>query len=82
MVTMFEDAYKQQPGNEELGAQTFFANVRAAQWKSAQQVRPHPSAFFTSLWSYARRADAFSFRIGGLCQLVSDDLDLGRDKNA
>lgn len=38
MVTMFEEAYKQQPSNEELGAQTFFANVRAAQWKSAQQV--------------------------------------------
>ncbi|KAF9464770.1 N-acetyltransferase B complex non catalytic subunit-domain-containing protein [Collybia nuda] len=38
MVTMFEEAYKQQPSNEELGAQTFFANVRAAQWKSAQQI--------------------------------------------
>ncbi|TFK42516.1 actin cytoskeleton organization protein [Crucibulum laeve] len=37
-VTMFEEAYKQQPSNEELGAQTFFANVRAGQWKSAQQV--------------------------------------------
>lgn len=39
MVTMFEDAYKQQPGSEELGAQTFFANIRAQQWKSAQQVK-------------------------------------------
>ena len=38
MVTMFEDAYKQQPNNEELGAQTFFANVRATNWKTAQQV--------------------------------------------
>ncbi|KAF8636586.1 hypothetical protein AX17_003397 [Amanita inopinata Kibby_2008] len=38
MVTMFEDAYKQQPSNEELGAQTFFANVRAANWKAAQQI--------------------------------------------
>ncbi|GLB34889.1 putative N-acetyltransferase B complex (NatB) non catalytic subunit [Lyophyllum shimeji] len=38
MVTMFEEAYKQQPFNEELGAQTFFANVRAGQWKSAQQI--------------------------------------------
>lgn len=38
MVTMFEEAYKQQPTNEELGAQTFFANVRAGHWKSAQQV--------------------------------------------
>lgn len=38
MVKMFEEAYKQQPLNEELGAQTFFANVRAGQWKSAQLV--------------------------------------------
>jgi hypothetical protein len=38
MVTMFEDAYKQQPANEELGAQTFFANVRTGNWKAAQQV--------------------------------------------
>ncbi|KAF9265486.1 actin cytoskeleton organization protein [Marasmius fiardii PR-910] len=38
MVAMFEEAYKQQPGNEELGAQTFFANVRAGHWKSAQQI--------------------------------------------
>ncbi|PFH54291.1 hypothetical protein AMATHDRAFT_38233 [Amanita thiersii Skay4041] len=38
MVNMFEVAFKQQPSNEELGAQTFFANVRAANWKAAQQV--------------------------------------------
>ncbi|KAG5647223.1 hypothetical protein DXG03_000758 [Asterophora parasitica] len=38
MVTMFEEAYKQQPLNEELGAQTFFANVRAGLWKAAQQI--------------------------------------------
>jgi N-terminal acetyltransferase B complex non-catalytic subunit len=38
MVTMFEEAYKQQPTNEELGVQTFFANVRANHWKSAQQA--------------------------------------------
>lgn len=35
---MFEEAYKQQPANEELGAQTFFANIRAGNWKLAQQV--------------------------------------------
>jgi hypothetical protein len=39
MVTMFEEAFKLQPTNEELGAQTFFANVRAGRWKSAQQVK-------------------------------------------
>ncbi|KAF8077880.1 actin cytoskeleton organization protein [Lyophyllum atratum] len=38
MVMMFGEAYKQQPTNEELGAQTFFANVRAGHWKSAQQI--------------------------------------------
>ena len=38
MVTMFDDAFKQQPTNEELGAQTFFANVRTGNWKVAQQV--------------------------------------------
>jgi hypothetical protein len=46
MVKMYEEAFKQQPLNEDLGAQTFFANVRAGQWKSAQLVmrsrnRPH-----------------------------------------
>jgi N-terminal acetyltransferase B complex non-catalytic subunit len=35
---MFEEAYKQQPGNEDLAGQTFFANVRAGHWKVAQQV--------------------------------------------
>ena len=40
MVAMYEDAYKQQPGNEELGTQTFFANVRIGNWKAAQQVSP------------------------------------------
>jgi len=36
---MFESAFKQQPANEELGAQTFFAHVRTGSWKLAQQVR-------------------------------------------
>ena len=40
MVAMYEDAYKQQPANEELGTQTFFANVRIGNWKAAQQVSP------------------------------------------
>ncbi|KAJ7219345.1 actin cytoskeleton organization protein [Mycena pura] len=38
LVTMFEEAYKQQPTNEDLAAQTFFANVRILNWKAAQQV--------------------------------------------
>jgi hypothetical protein len=35
---MFDDAYKQQPANEDLGCQTFFANARVNNWKTAQQV--------------------------------------------
>jgi N-terminal acetyltransferase B complex non-catalytic subunit len=38
MVSMFDEAYRAQPNNEELGAQDFFANVRTGNWKSAQQV--------------------------------------------
>ena len=37
-VSMFEEAFKQEPTNEDLGAQTFLANVRAGHWKAAQQV--------------------------------------------
>jgi len=48
MVSMFEEAYKQQPLNEELGAQTFFANVRASQWKFAQQVPNFAHCYQTS----------------------------------
>ncbi|TFY83713.1 hypothetical protein EWM64_g296 [Hericium alpestre] len=36
MVTMFEEAFKRQPTNEELGMQTFFANVRTGNWKAGQ----------------------------------------------
>lgn len=35
---MYDEAYKAQPGNEELGAQDFFANVRTGNWKAAQQI--------------------------------------------
>lgn len=35
---MYDEAYRKQPGNEELGAQDFFANVRTGNWKSAQQI--------------------------------------------
>ncbi|KAH7889369.1 N-acetyltransferase B complex non catalytic subunit-domain-containing protein [Phlebopus sp. FC_14] len=38
MINMCEDAYKQQPQNEEYGAQAFFAHVRTTNWKSAQQI--------------------------------------------
>ena len=51
MVMMFEEAYKQQPANEELGAQTFFANVRASNWKSAQQVKRFTSFHVLDVYS-------------------------------
>jgi len=35
---MFEDAYKRQPLNEELGTQAFYANVRTGNWKTGQLV--------------------------------------------
>ncbi|KAI0256800.1 actin cytoskeleton organization protein [Lactifluus subvellereus] len=38
LVKLFEDAFKQQPDNEELGRQAFFANVRAGNWKAAQLI--------------------------------------------
>ncbi|KAF8274920.1 actin cytoskeleton organization protein [Lactarius quietus] len=36
LVKLFDDAFKQQPDNDELGRQAFFANVRAGNWKAAQ----------------------------------------------
>lgn len=38
IISMYESAWKQQPGNEDLGAQTFSANARTGNWKMAQQV--------------------------------------------
>jgi N-terminal acetyltransferase B complex non-catalytic subunit len=52
MVIMFEDAYKQQPNNEELGAETFFANVRATNWKAAQQVNFNPTSWVQIVLCY------------------------------
>lgn len=39
MVSMFDYAFKQNPANEELGIQSFFANLRTSNWKAGQQVR-------------------------------------------
>lgn len=39
MVYMFDYAFKQNPMNEELGIQSFFANLRTSNWKAGQQVR-------------------------------------------
>ena len=50
---MFENAYRKQPANEELGAQTFFANVRTGNWKSAQQVM-YPSMYLNVVHPWAR----------------------------
>ncbi|THH20680.1 hypothetical protein EW146_g718 [Bondarzewia mesenterica] len=37
-VAMFEEAFKRQPLNEDLGMQTFFANIRTGNWKAGQQL--------------------------------------------
>lgn len=39
VIGMFEEAFKRHPTNEDFGGQTFFANIRAGNWKAAQQVR-------------------------------------------
>lgn len=44
---MFEIAYKQHPQNEDLGTQTFFANVRVGNWKAGQQVATKMHKQFT-----------------------------------
>ena len=38
LISMFEEALKKQPTNEELGGQCFFANIRGGNWKGAQLV--------------------------------------------
>lgn len=38
ITTMFEEAFKKQPLNEELGAQTFMSMIRVGSWRSAQVV--------------------------------------------
>ncbi|KIP09553.1 hypothetical protein PHLGIDRAFT_102803 [Phlebiopsis gigantea 11061_1 CR5-6] len=38
IIAMYDTAWKQQPSNEDLGAQTFSANARTGNWKAAQQV--------------------------------------------
>jgi len=38
VISLYEDAFKKEPRNEELGSQTFMAMVRIGSWKSAQQL--------------------------------------------
>ncbi|KAJ7632694.1 actin cytoskeleton organization protein [Roridomyces roridus] len=38
MVSMFEQACKLEPSNEDLAGQLFFANARILNWKAAQQI--------------------------------------------
>jgi N-terminal acetyltransferase B complex non-catalytic subunit len=59
MVTMYEEAYKRQPTNEELGAQTFFAQVRTGNWKNAQQVCTNTKLVLTCAFIYMIYADCY-----------------------
>ena len=38
IVTMYDTAWRQQPGNDELAIHTFSANARTGNWKAAQQA--------------------------------------------
>jgi len=49
LVVMFEEAFRKQPTNEDLGVQTFFANVRASNWKSAHQASCQDATFTVTL---------------------------------
>jgi hypothetical protein len=61
LVKLFEDAFKQQPDNDEFGRQAFFANVRAGNWKAAQLVRFSRHVAHRA-WQqlYANHSDALS----------------------
>ncbi len=52
IVSMYEDAFRRAPHNEELGVQTFFALVRVGSWKTAQQVSLKLSKAFPSSSRY------------------------------
>lgn len=68
LVKLFEEAFKQQPDNDEFGRQAFFANVRAGNWKAAQLVRflnvlftgpattVYKQLFLSGALSYCRRS--------------------------
>lgn len=38
LVSMYDEAFRKQPHDEEVGGQDFSANVRTGNWKSAQQI--------------------------------------------
>ncbi|KZO97767.1 hypothetical protein CALVIDRAFT_60044 [Calocera viscosa TUFC12733] len=38
IVTLYDDAFKRHPDNEEIGAQAFLAMIKVRSWKTAQQV--------------------------------------------
>ncbi|EJU05253.1 hypothetical protein DACRYDRAFT_19822 [Dacryopinax primogenitus] len=38
IVTLYDDAFKKHPDNEEIGAQAFLAMIKVRSWKTAQQV--------------------------------------------
>lgn len=38
IISLYEDAFKKEPRNEELGSQTFMAMIRIGSWKTAQQL--------------------------------------------
>jgi hypothetical protein len=88
---MYDEAYKKQPGNEELGAQTFMANAKIGNWKVAQQVNTThflpsscASVYHSSTWipfslnhyaSFLARLYVFSARSPPKCTKTSRTTD-------
>jgi len=70
VTTMFDEAFKRYPANEEFGVQTFFANIRAGNWKAAQQVRDTRVYLEFKLRRKSSGRDSYAQAISGRSLLV------------
>lgn len=52
IITLYEDAFKKEPRNEEIGSQAFMAMVRIGGWKTAQQLAHKLSRIFPAEHRY------------------------------
>lgn len=76
ITVMWEEAYKKQPTNEELGVQTFMSMIRVGSWKSAQVIAlklfksfKNPKYLFWSIMSAVLQAQ----NAGGLTPGQADN---------
>ena len=72
---MYDEAYRVQPDNIELGDQAFFANVRTGNWKAAQQIaqRLHKS-FGTGNYATHALPDRYLYWSALAAMFQADDL--------